>query len=212
MYLPGRGHVNTLTRLSDLADKGDWARARELVAEGLRNAESADDRRLWLLQAALIDFQDDGNVHAQYESCHELMSQLTAGFPRDADIAFWRGYMALIYHRPSIAETELSRCLRLDPQHPYANLVEASSHSNKKDLPSMYAVLGHLLVVATLQPGNRAAIALAEKVSVAWRLSGPKAWAAEQRERYRPFVETTLGAGNRYVNDVLIHATGGGLQ
>lgn len=186
--------------LERLVEAGRLQEAADLCR---RHVSDRPEGVYWLRQLGFVCFLDDMNDAAYYRDAPRVFRELVQRVPASADAYFWLGYVQTIIEADDRgAEESLTAALRLDPGHPYAQLVLAG-------LTEGEGAISILRKVLVLQPGNlRAWRTLAQVLEQVGDDEGGRR-ALRHLVEVSPYIESKYGIMNGYTNMVLtgsVHA------
>lgn len=184
--------------LEQLVREERFDEAADFCREDVRREQ---DPYLWKTQLGYVYFLNEGDDDAYHNKAPSIFEDLVHKYPLDTNSNFWLGYIYdIVCHDATESTKRLQEALRLEPGHPYANLVLAGIVSTRES----YALLERAL---ERQPNNIRAL---RQLSVAYLAINDVARVKNLLTRIisvEPYIENTYGIMNTYINDVLTGAT-----
>lgn len=163
--------------------------------------ETGDDNLFWQTQMGYTCFLNETDIESYYERSPSIFQSLVIKYPDDANAHFWLGYIyCIVFNDLDNAKQQLREVLKLNLNHPYANLVLASIPHTEDSAELLRRVLQQ-------QPTNFRALRLMADLLL---VSKQKSEALQllciilTQEAY---IEQNYGIMNQYINEVLTGAT-----
>ncbi|MCP2728752.1 tetratricopeptide repeat protein [Limnofasciculus baicalensis] len=186
------------SELEELVREEDYQGAEAFCQSVL---ETGVDNLFWQTQIGYICFLNETDIEAYYERSPSVFQSLVIQYPEDANAHFWLGYIyCIVFNDIDNARQQLREVLKINLNHPYANLVLASIPDTEDSAELLRRVLQQ-------QPTNfRALRQMADLLLVSKQKSE-----ALQLLRiiltHEAYIEQNYGIMNLYINEVLTGAT-----
>ena len=163
--------------------------------------ETGVDNLFWQTQIGYICFLNETDIEAYYERSQSVFQSLVIQYPADANAHFWLGYIyCIVFNDIDHARQQLREVLKLNLNHPYANLVLASIPNTEDSTELLRRVLQQQ------QTNFRALRQMADLLLISKQKSE-----ALQLLRIiltqEAYIEQNYGIMNIYINEVLTGAT-----
>ena len=154
-------------------------------------------QHFWKTQLGYVCFLNEKDAEAYYNQAPSIFGWLVVTFPADENAWFWLGYLNdIVLDNQEHARTQLREALKLDTNHPYANLVLAGIVDPLESIKLLRRTL-------TRQPANfRALHQLADILSSINKEEQAEILMLMLQEEV--YVEKDYGIMNSYMNDVFI--------
>jgi len=177
-----------------LVEQSDFAGAIAVCREQVE--AHPDDPELQLELGKLLFLNDTDE--AWYEETLPVLRDVVRLLPESAEPRFWYGYaLSIIAFDERESELQIRRCLQLEPNHAYANIVLAGGLTEPAE--SIVALRRALAV----QPRNlRALVRLAGLLVDAGRSDEARPYLLHAL-RTEPYIEHDCGVMNSYLTGVL---------
>lgn len=197
--LDGRPDIPEYSRFVDLVAADRFSEGEELATTALR--EQPSEWRFWKTQLVYVCFLNDKDNAAQFERSPLHLGELVARYPNDHNGHFWKAYVDLILlDAREAARNELYALSRVAPYHAYVSLVLGGMPEEASK------AVGHLEASLRIVPNNFRAMRDLGYVLNRQDRRGEARLVFEALLLAHPFVETSYGVMNPYMNEVLTGA------